>query len=131
MISVLVDHNIEGQALLLQGYLAAEGWLALLPVRFLTLTQVSLSTASSDREVWQFAQEHEMILLTANRRSRGAESLAQVIREENTLQSRPVVTISDANRVSERDYREQCATRLVEILMELQNYLGTGRVFIP
>jgi hypothetical protein len=40
MITVLADHNIEGQALLLQGYLAAEGWLALLPVRFVTLAHV-------------------------------------------------------------------------------------------
>ena len=30
MISVLVDHNMEGQAILLWGTLAAEGWLALL-----------------------------------------------------------------------------------------------------
>jgi F420-dependent methylenetetrahydromethanopterin dehydrogenase len=131
MISVLVDHNIEGQALLLQGYLAAEGWLTLLPMRFLTLTQVSLSIESTDREVWRFVQEQEMVLLTANRRRRGPDSLAQVIREENTLQSRPVVTISDADRVAERDYRERCASRLVEILLDLDNLLGAGRLFIP
>jgi hypothetical protein len=81
--------------------------------------------------VWRFVQEQEMVLLTANRRRRGPDSLAQVIREENTLQSRPVVTISDADRVAERDYRERCASRLVEILLDLDNLLGAGRLFIP
>src|SRR5437763_10755825 len=127
MISVLVDHNIEGQALLLQGHLAAEGWLALLPMRFLALTQVGLSIESTDREVWRFAQEREMLLLTANRRRRGPESLAQVIREENTPQARPVVTIADADRVMEKPYRERCGIRLVEIILDLENYIGTAR----
>jgi hypothetical protein len=63
----LIDHNIEGQSLMLFGHLTTEGWLDLLPIRFVTFDQVQLPINSSDRVVWRFAQENQMILLTANR----------------------------------------------------------------
>ena len=43
----------------------------------------------------------------------------------------PVITIGNPNRLSERKYRSQCVSRLVEILLDLDNYLGTARIFIP
>ena len=61
----------------------------------------------------------------------GEDSLEQVIREENEPDSLPVLTISDAKRVIEPDYREWCALRLLEIADDLVNFLGTGRLFIP
>jgi hypothetical protein len=39
-----------------------------------TFPQVGLSYASSDREVWRFAQAQHMLLLTANRRMQGVVS---------------------------------------------------------
>ena len=47
MITVLVDHNIEGQAVLLWGTLVAEGWLELLPLRLATFAEVGLPFAST------------------------------------------------------------------------------------
>jgi hypothetical protein len=41
------------------------------------------------------------------------------------------LTIGNADRMLEKAYRERCAIRLVEIGLDLENYLGTGRVFIP
>lgn len=131
MITFLVDHNIEGQALLLQGALLADGWLDLLALRFVTFTDVGLPFDSSDRVVWRFAQAQAMILLTANRKMIGANSLEQTIREENNEASLPVLTIATVDRLKERAYREQCVTRLVEIVFDLDNYLGTARLFIP
>ena len=29
------------------------------------------------------------------------------------------------------DYRQQCATRLADIGLYLENYVGVGRLFIP
>ena len=72
-----------------------------------------------------------MLLLTANRRMQGAHTLEHTIREENTPTSFPVLTIGNADRMLEKTYRERCAIRLVEIGLDLENYLGTGRVFIP
>lgn len=130
MLTILVDHNIEGQAMLLWGTLTAEGWPELLALRLLTFPQVGLPYNSSDREVWRFVQAQQMLLLTANRRMQGADTLEHTIREENTLTSLPVLTIGNADRMVERAYRERCAIRVVEIGLELQNYLGAGRVFI-
>ena len=72
-----------------------------------------------------------MLLLTANRNMFGEDSLQQTIRDENRPESNPVITIANVNRVRERNYREECATRLAEICSDVDSYLGTGRLFIP
>lgn len=127
----LVDHNLEGQALLIWGVFAHEGWLDVLPLRLVLLQDTDLSVESSDRVIWRFAQQQQMILLTANRRMRGQDSLEQTIREENTPDSLPVLTIGRVDRLDERGYRAQCASRMIEILLDMERYRGTGRIFIP
>ena len=131
MITILVDHNVEGQAMLLLGALATAGWLELGPLRLITFTQAGLAYHSGDREVWRFAQDKGWLLLTANRRMQGEDSLEQTIREESTPASLPVMTISDGRRMVEKMYRERCAVRLLEIVLDLDNYRGVGRVFLP
>jgi hypothetical protein len=128
---ILVDHNLEGYVVLLQGTLASEGWLDLLSIRFLFMEEAGLATDSNDRVVWRYAQLNQMILLTANRRMIGEDSLEQTIREENTPTSLPVVTIGTVGRLSNREYRERCAARLAEIIMYPENSIGVGRIFIP
>ena len=129
--TVLVDHNMEGQAELLWGTLAAEGWLELVPLQLVTFTEVGLSVESSDRVVWRFAQSQRFLLLTDNRSMKGIESLEQTVRDENTSSALPVLTIGSVSRLDEREYRERCARRLAEIVLDLEYYLGAGRVFIP
>lgn len=131
MITVLVDHNIEGQADLLESALASEGWVEMAVLCIVTFADVALPTETSDQRVWEFAQEHEMVLLTANRNMDGEESLQQAILDQNRLASYPVVTLANPNRMVETDYRNRCATRLAEICLEIERYLGTGRLFIP
>jgi hypothetical protein len=43
----------------------------------------------------------------------------------------PMITIGDSDRVNEYEYRERYVERLVEIVIDLQDYLGAGRLFIP
>jgi hypothetical protein len=131
MISILVDHNMEGQATLLGGTLLTEGWLDLVALRLVTFAEVGLPFDSSDRSVWRFIQAQQMLLLTDNRSMKGEDSLEQTLREENTPTSLPILTIGSVNRLDEREYREECAERLVEIVLELDNYLGASRIFIP
>ena len=71
----LVDHNLEGHALLLSGNIASLGWLDLLPIQFRTFDELELSIASDDRTVWRFAQANQMLFLTANRSMKGKDSL--------------------------------------------------------
>ena len=128
---ILADHNIEGQATILLGVLGAEGWLELFSIRLMTFAQAGLPYTSSDLEVWRFAQANGMVLLTANRRMTGDDTLEETIRKENTPTSLPVLTIGNVYRMVERTYRERCATRLLEIGLDLEDYKGTGRIFIP
>jgi predicted nuclease of predicted toxin-antitoxin system len=127
----LVDYNLDGYALILLGILTKLGWLELLSIQFMTFKDVGLSMDSSDRLVWQYAQENQMLILTANRNMKGVDSLEQVMREENTEKALPVVTIGNLDRFSEPDYRERCVERLIEIVVNIDHYKGAGRLFIP
>jgi len=128
---VLLDHHMKKQGILLWATMGSEGWLKLLDIPMLTFTDVGLSVDSSDRVVWRFAQEKQLILLTGNRNKDGVASLEQTIRDENTPDSLPVITIGIVDRLVERAYRELCAERLVEIILNIENYLGAGRIYIP
>lgn len=131
MITILVDHNIEGQATLLLRALESQGWVDLGLLQVATFRDLSLPIDSSDREIWRFVQEHGMLLLTGNRNMTDEDSLQQTLRDENRPDSIPVITIANVNRVRERNYREECANRLAEICSDVEIYLGTGRLFIP
>ncbi|PSF36186.1 ACP S-malonyltransferase [Aphanothece hegewaldii CCALA 016] len=128
----LVDHNLRGHAVLLLGSILSGGWLDWVPIRFNTFDEISLPVDSDDRVVWQLAQSNQMILLTANRSMKGENSLEQVMREEITPASLPVITIGDPDRLlNEPEYRERCAVRLVEIVLDIDGYRGVSRLFIP
>jgi len=128
---VLLDHHLKKQGILLWATMGSEGWLKLLDIPMLTFEDVGLPIDSRDRDVWRFAQEKQLILLTANRNNNGEDSLQQTIQEENQSTSLPVVTIGVLDRLEERAYREQCAERLVEIVLNIENYLGVGQIYIP
>ena len=131
MSTLLVDHDIAGQVWLVWGALAAEGWLELCPRERVTFVQVGFPADSGDRTVWRFAQAPGMVLLTHHRNRNDADSLEQTIREENTPTSLPGITLSRAERLRARTDRERCVVRLSEIALEIEQYLGTGRLFIP
>lgn len=128
---ILVDYNLNRSALLLSGSLVAGDWLAIAPIQFVIFADVGLPMDSSDRRVWRFAQENQMVILTGNRNAKGDDSLEEVMREENCITSFPILTIGDLDRVKEYVYRERCVERLVEIAIDLQNFMGAGRIFIP
>jgi hypothetical protein len=128
----LVDHNLRGHAVLLSGSILSSGWLDWVFIRFITFDEMGLPINSDDRVVWQLAQSNQMILLTANRSMNGENSLEQVMREEITSTSLPVITIGDADRLlNDSEYRQRCAIRLVEIVLDLNIYMGVSRLFIP
>lgn len=128
----LIDHNLGGHAEILLGNVASQGWLELLPIRFVTFKEMNLSIDSSDRIVWRLAQANQMILLTANRSMKGEDSLEQVLREENKVDSFPVITIGDADRfLADRFYRNRCVDRILEIVLDIETWMGVGRLFVP
>lgn len=128
----LIDHNLKGHALVLFGAIASQGWLDIVPIRFVTFAEMELSINSDDRVVWRLAQKNQIILLTANRSMKGKDSLEQVMREENTSVSLPVMTIGNADRLlNDSEYRGQCVESLIEIVLDIDSYRGVRRIFIP
>ncbi|MDM8522608.1 hypothetical protein QUF80_04480 [Desulfococcaceae bacterium HSG8] len=130
-ITILTDHDIEGKARLLYHTLRDEGWTELCSVSMILFADVGLAYNSTDREVWRFAQRNGMILLTGNRNMENENPLEQTLRDENTSDSLPVLTISRVGKLDGRLYRQRCAERIMEIAVYLEDYLGTARIFIP
>jgi hypothetical protein len=62
--------------------------------------------------------------LNLNSQDRSHQDYRQALREVHK------VTDSDPARVNEYDYRERCFEKLVEIAIDLQDYMGAGRLFI-
>jgi hypothetical protein len=128
----LIDYNLQKYAAILLGKIANDGWLDLIPIRFLLFHDIDLPIDSDDRVVWRLSQEKQMILLTANRNMKGKDSLEQVLGEDNTIDSLPVVTIGNLDRFSkEASYRSRCADRIIDIVLNIEDYMGSGRIFIP
>lgn len=72
------------------------------------------------------------MLITINRNARGPDSLEAVIRDENTQQSLPVITIANPDRVrTDGESAAHAAERLLEYLAEIEKLLGAGRIYIP
>ena len=131
MIKILIDHNIEGQAKLLWDTFKNTGLLELCETEFVMFGDVGLEININDRQLWHFAQNNQMLLLTDNRSDNEEDSLEQTIRQENMPTSLPILTVGKISRMNKRLYREQCTERIAEIILELKNYQGTGRIFIP
>ncbi len=111
--------------------LSAGGWDKLLSIDLFTLEDVGLPQNTDDRTVWRFCQQYQMLLLTNNRNMDDDNSLERTLREENRLDSLPVLTIGNRDRLTNRSYVTQCADNIVEIIMDIKNHVGRERIFIP
>jgi hypothetical protein len=73
-----------------------------------------------------------MLLLTGNRNSDGDNSLEATSRKLNQPNSLPILTIANAERlIADRAYAEQVASRIIDILVELESLRGTRRLYVP
>ncbi len=133
--AILADANIQGHVVSLVASIQAGVWRELwesLGVRVLTFGELGLEPAAPDRQVWRSCQANGAVLVTANRNADDPDSLEATIREEAAPTSLPVLTISTANRLlTSREYADWVAVKLLEYLLDLDTYRGTGRLFLP
>ncbi len=130
-IAILLDHDLEGFDDYFEAGLRETGWDQDLTFIFKRLRDYDLPDDHPDQEIWRFAQQQQLWLLTNNRNSDDDTSLQATIKRENTPDSLPVITVSDKNKLVLAKYRQQAVNGLVEIVISPERYCGTGRLFIP
>ena len=134
MKGILADVNIQGHVDLLVVLMQAEPWKLFwdyLHLRYVHFADVGLAPSTLDSMVWDTCQKEELVLITDNRNMKGTDSLEQTMREEGDSTSLPVITVGSSVRLKEAAYRAACATRLVEIILDLGIYRGAHRLYIP
>jgi predicted nuclease of predicted toxin-antitoxin system len=135
MRGIVADANIEGHVDRLVARIHATSWVDFwnhLGIVLETFPDIGLADTSPDNEVWRTCQQEQLILITANRNNDGPDSLEATILAENTPNSLPVLTIGDVEELRHSaEYAERVITRLIEILIDIDSYRGTGRLYIP
>jgi len=135
MAGIMADRNIEGHVVVLLRIWTSNAWASLwesLALEVESFDRLGIPYDVSDRELWQVCQQREIVLITANRNDDGAHSLEATIRDLNEPSSLPILTIADPELVLVRqDYAERVAIQVLEYLMDLDNFRGTGRLFVP
>lgn len=93
--------------------------------------ELGLAEDATDAQVWQACQDNEVVLITGNRNAESPESLEVTIRQLNNDRCLPVLTLADQDRVlRDRSYAGTVAERLLEILYDLDNLRGSGRLYL-
>lgn len=130
-ITILLDHDLAGNGIFIEQGLKETGWDQLIQFRFTRLRDYGFPDNLPDQEIWRFVQTQRLLLVTNNRNSENETSLQATLRRESTFTSLPVVTVSNKDDLIQTEYRQRVAHSLASIVIDLENYLGTGRVFIP
>jgi len=135
MPALLADVNVEGLVAVLVRIWLSEAWRDLwtaLNCALETFETVGLSRDALDTLVWQTCQSRQTVLVTANRNRRGPDSLEETIRTLNTPTSLPVVTLANPERLThDKAYAQRAAERLLDYLLNIENYRGVGRLYVP
>ncbi len=134
MRGILADHNIEGHFRALIAIWEAEPWRELwkeLNIAVESFGSLGILPDASDTELWQACQSRHVVLLTANRNDDGPDSLEATIRRYNIETSLPVFTLANPVRFAQdRDYAREVAERLLDYLLDIDNFCGAGRIYV-
>ena len=70
--------------------------------------------------------------MTGNRNLSGADSLEATIRQHNTPDCLPVLTIADVNKLNaSKSYAEEVVETLLDYLQRIVSLRGTRRMYLP
>ena len=135
MPGLIADLNLEGHFRILLRLLEEPsrrelwsdlGWTAV------TFEALGLPRTAPDVLVWTTCQQQQLVLLTANRNDEGPDSLEAAIRDLNKPESLPVFTVGNLDRfMNSRAYAEAVADQVLEYTFDIDNYRGTGRLYLP
>lgn len=134
MRGIVSDHNIEGHFRALvdiwENAPWGEIWTAL-GIAVESFKSLGISAQITDADLWQVCQVRELVLFTANRNKDRPDSLEETIARFGQLTSLPVITTANPDRFDrDREYASEVAERALQYLLEIENYRGTGRLFV-
>ena len=129
------DNDVRGHVSRLMDICQSERWTDLwldLQCVLHTFEDFNLSGDASDAMVWQACQDNDVILITGNRNAEGSESLEVTIRQRNTGDALPVLTLAVPDRIGrDSQYAEAVVARLFDVLVDIDVLRGTGRLYLP
>jgi hypothetical protein len=135
MLRIMSDHDVQGHVSRLMDACQTSPWSGLwhdLECALCTFEDLDLVEDATDAVVWQACQKGEVLLITGNRNAEGPESLEITIRQRNRPDCLPVLTLADPDRIiRDRSYAELVVERLFDILIDVEVFRGTGRLFLP
>ncbi len=135
MRGILADNDVGGYVHLLHAVWLSDRWRDFwhdLNVVVESFTTLGLAMDSPDADVWRTCQREGLVLITGNRNAESPDSLEVVIREENRPESLPVLTLANPRRIArDREYAETVALRILEKLIAIDDFRGTGRLYVP
>jgi hypothetical protein len=132
---IVGDANITRHFGILQALLSADAWRDLwnsLGLKCFTFADMGIAANAPDSRVWEVCQREDVALVTDNRNEDGPDSLGATIRTFNTPRCLPVFTLSDAKRfLRSKEYGHKVTERLLEYLLDIDDYRGAGRLYLP
>jgi hypothetical protein len=115
----------------LNGPVWSEFWTAL-AIPLLSFEDVGLAGTTPDDDIWRLCQQSGWVLLTGNRNREGPRSLEETIRREGTPESLPVMTVASPDDVmTSSEYVDRVVEKILDYLFQIDNVMGTGRLFVP
>jgi hypothetical protein len=135
MRSIMADNDIQGHMNILLRVLLSEEWREIwlsFNLKLLTFSEIGLSEDVSDAILWQACQNEQAFLITGNRNSDGADSLDATIQRLNTPTCLPVFTLASPKQVQRsRQHAVRVTVKLLQYLLDIDNYRGAGRLWLP
>ena len=136
MKGILADINIAGQVRdLVETFFTSEEWSEVwqaVGVPYLVFSNVGLDPRAPDDVVWQMCQDNGLVLITGNRNDDGPTSLEATIRERLKPDSLPVVTVSRPKSLGLNSaYTARVGIQLLDYLLNIDKFRGTGRLYVP
>jgi len=132
---IIGDADIKGQMRILTRLIQNTFWHEFwddLGLTVFTFEDFQLAGTATDADVWQICQRNGLVLITGNRNKRGPASLEETIHVYNKPDSLPVFTLADPNQVKRsRSYANRVVEKLLERLLEIDSYRGSGRLYLP
>mgnify|MGYP001590894602 FL=1 len=134
MDGLLMDNNVEGHVRILERILESSSWRELwrhLQIPIISFADAGLDPKTVDAVVWRHCQDRRWVLITANRNKKDDDSLESVIETENNANCLPVLTLADAEQIRHsKTYAERVVEQLLTYLHWIDNYRGTGRLYL-